>query len=293
MKKIFFLSFLIFLIVGCDIPKEEFKDTADLIVSDEEVVDLAPTISDTTLIYKLDEFTSEVRVKVPQKPFRGTILVLQGWNFPNTSWSDSSNLESLASKMGFVLVMPDMGKSIYQKRNYPETRVDWRKYPTRTWLMDTMILELQNEFNLFLEGVPNYVMGLSTGGRGAFILAQENPKVFRAGASLSGDYDQSAFPDDNLYRGYFGTDPEKWSDDENPMSFASSWCVPMYIAHGGADKIVPVKHAELLQAVKVENGGIEEGWVFRIDEGAGHDYKFWASEVIAILQYFQGFLPSR
>ncbi|GAB5418929.1 MAG: hypothetical protein Crog4KO_00900 [Crocinitomicaceae bacterium] len=289
MKNIIFLSLLILPVIGCENPKEEATDSVDPIVSEGKVDDFEPAISDTTLIYELGEFTSEVRIKAPKKPYRGTILVLQGWNFPNTSWSDSSDLENLASELGFALVMPDMGKSIYQKRNYPETRKDWCKYPTRTWLIDTMIPELQDEFNLFADNGPNFVMGLSTGGRGAFILAQENPKVFRAGASLSGDYDQSAFPEDNLYRGYFGTDPERWNDDENPVSFAKEWSVPMYVGHGGADKIVPVRHAEIVREVKMENAGIDEEWIFTINQEAGHNYDFWSSEVDAILEYFQGF----
>ncbi len=277
MKKIFFLSLLILPLVGCENPKEGSDKKPDPIVSEVEAVDFEPAISDTTLIYDLGEFTSEVRIKCPKTAFRGTILVLQGWNFPNTSWSDSTDIEKLADANGFVLVMPDMGKSIYHKENYPETRADWRKYPTRTWLMDTMIQGLQNEFNLFAENGPNFVMGLSTGGRGAFILAQENPNIFRAGASLSGDYDQSAFPEDNLYRGFFGTDSTRWHDDENPVSFADAWSVPMYIGHGEADKIVPVKHAERLQEVFSENTSDLSGWKFSYVSDAGHNYNYWSS----------------
>jgi len=211
--------------------------------------------------------------------------VLQGWNFPNTSWSDSSDLESLASKAGFYLVMPEMGKSIYHKQNYPKTRKDWQKYPTRIWLVDTLISDLKQKYNLFADHHSNFVMGLSTGGRGAFILAQENPDLFSAGASLSGDYDPSAYPEDNLYRGFFGSKPELWNDDENPLNYADNWTVPMYFAHGASDSIVPVKHQVLLETFS-KNYPNTKDWMFKVDKNAGHNYDFWSKQTREIILFF-------
>lgn len=279
---------LLLVVVSCDAPVQEPSNEQSS-VEDVSEASVVPTISDTNFIYDLGEFKASVRIKMPTSDFRGTILVLQGWNFPNTSWSDSSNLEQLASNAGFALVMPDMGKSIYHKRRYDQTRKDWQKYPTRTWLVDTLLRELESNYGLFTEGSSNFVMGLSTGGRGALIIAQENPKIFISGCSLSGDYDQDAFPGDNLYRGYFGTNPENWSADENPVSFVSEWSVPMYVAHGTADSIVPLAHHVRLEELVGKAGISEQGWVFRTDSSAGHNYNFWAPEVETVLEYFEGF----
>lgn len=285
-KQLLFILVLFLVLFSCNSTvKNTLVKTQDTPVEIETSI---PVISDTTLTFTVGSFSSEVIVKMPSSTFKGTILALQGWNFSNTSWSDSSKLEELASKAGYVLILPDMGKSIYHKRNYPVTRKDWRKYPTRTWLVDTLIADLQQNYNLLLEGESNFVMGLSTGGRGAFILAQENPEIFTAGASLSGDYDQSAFPNDNLYRGYFGTNPENWSDDENPISFANKWSVPMYVSHGKNDKVVDIEHMLQLKEIQ-QNQNPEVSFSFKQVNGAGHNYTFWASEVAPILQYFQGF----
>ena len=292
MKLVRFLPCLLLLLAACgpsESTDEEFAEEQE--VMEESTV--IPSISDTTIVFKAGDFESSVIVEMPKTSFRGTILVLQGWNFPNTSWRDSSDLVELASDAGFALVMPDMGKSIYHKRIYPQTRKDWQKYPTRTWLVDTMIAQLQADYNLFDENSNNFVMGLSTGGRGALIVSQENPEVFKAGCSLSGDYDQNAFPGDNLYRGYFGSNPDQWSDDENPVSFASSWKVPMYLAHGGADSIVSVAHQYRLQTVVDSLNISQNGWAFRVDGAAEHNYDFWASEVETIIQYFEGFLEDK
>ncbi len=289
MKLVGLFSIVVLLMVSCSAPESPQKEQKDEPEEQEREV-IIPNISDSILTYQLEEFETSVIVKMPKSDFKGTILVLQGWNFPNTHWSDSSNLEELASNAGFALVMPDMGKSIYHKRIYDQTRKDWQKYPTRTWLVDTLMNDLRTNYNLFHEQSSNFVMGLSTGGRGALIVAQENPEVFTAGCSLSGDYDQSAFPGDNLYRGYFGTNPDAWNDDENPVSFIKEWSVPMYVAHGEADSIVSIAHHNRLVEL-VDSAGIsQDGWAFRVDSLAGHNYDFWAAEVEAIIQYFQGFL---
>lgn len=289
MKIGFYFFSVLLVLTSCGTPVE-MPEEEEVAEQQEDKTIQVPTISDTSLIYSNGSFESSVLIKKPKTDFKGTILVLQGWNFPNTSWSDSSNLEQVASNAGFALVMPEMGKSIYHKRNYDQTRKDWLKYPTRTWLLDTVIYDLQSRYQLFVRDAKNFVMGLSTGGRGALIVAQENPEIFTAGCSLSGDYDQSAFPGDNLYRGYFGTNPEEWAEDENPVSFISDWSVPMYVAHGGADKIVSVRHQTRLEEAVQSAGISQEGWAFRVDDSAGHNYAFWSSEVETIIGYFEGFL---
>lgn len=246
----------------------------------------APNIVDTNLIYSFAGKPYEVAVMKPKVPFKGTILVLQGWNFPNSSWCDSSDLCEKALKEGYFLVLPEMKKSIYHLESYRETRKDWLQYPTRAWLMDEVLADLNSKFDLFDSRHNNYVLGLSTGGRGALILAEENSDVFVAGASLSGDYDQSEFPKDLLYIGYFGRNPENWSPKENPVATIKEWKVPMYIGHGTSDAIVPVAHYHRLKAL-TDSVRPDLDFEFSLKENQGHDYRYWASEVNQMLHFFR------
>lgn len=284
MKYAWLLLFVL-LLIGCSSPSGQRERAIRHDADNETTTVQKPSVKDTSLRYDLGDYEATVQIQMPQGDFRGTILVLQGWNFSHTDWCDSSDLCAIASEQGYCLVMPAMGKSIFHKQVYPQTRESWRKYPTRTWLVDTLIPALQQEYNLFLPEQLNFVMGLSTGGRGAFMIAQENPDVFAAGASLSGDYDQAAFPDDNLYRGYFGIKPDAWDPSENPVSFARNWSVPMFIAHGGKDTIVSVKHLMRLREVQ-ERVQPDLNFQFHVDDSAGHDYNFWGREVKSILDFF-------
>jgi S-formylglutathione hydrolase FrmB len=283
-----FILFLAATIVGCE--GDNHLVTEEGSSSSEEIVIVQPHCVDTSMVYQREAgYSPRVRIRMPKEPFRGTILVLQGWNFANSSWSDSSNLDSLASAMGFALVLPEMGKSIYHKRNYKETRADWRSYPTRSWLMDTMVYDLQQRFQLFLPEHQNFVMGISTGGRGALLVAQEHPNIFNAGASLSGDYDQSSFPTDNLYRGFFGAASTTWSGSENPVAWIDTWSVPMYIAHGARDSVVSVAHMNRLRNLQVRQKP-ELNFTYHLDSTAGHNYKFWTPLTLQVLRYFNAFL---
>ena len=273
---------LFLVLISCG--ENQKKSEPESKVETQEEIPL-PDINDTLLIYSFEGNPYEVAVKKPSAPFKGTILILQGWNFPNTSWCDNSELCEKALKEGYFLVMPEMKKSIYHLNSYPETRKDWLQYPTRAWLMDQVISNLQSQFGLFGEKHNNYVLGLSTGGRGALILAEENPAIFAAGASLSGDYDQSEFPKDLLYIGYFGRNPENWSPKENPIATLENWQVPMYIGHGTVDSIVPVAHYHRLKAL-TDSVRPDLDFEYVLQQNQGHDYTYWAAEVDRMLRFF-------
>lgn len=272
---------MLLVFAGCQSPVEK-KLTPVQTVKEEMI---APILTDTICVFNFEGADWEVRVQKPKAPFKGTILLLQGWNFPNTDWCENTSFCQRASEEGYVLVMPDMGKSIYHEKTYEATREDWHKFPTRKWLLETVCAQLKSDFNLFDPSQNNYVMGLSTGGRGALLIAEEHPEIFVAGASLSGDYDQSAFPDDNLYRGYFGTDSSQWNPSENPIASIANWKVPMFIGHGSEDAIVAPEHMfHLRDLVKAQPR--EMHFTFSLTNGAGHDYTYWASQVELILRFF-------
>jgi pimeloyl-ACP methyl ester carboxylesterase len=263
----------------------------DGIQEDVSQFEAQPRVNGTLLKIAFKNLEFDVEVKSPEGSANGTILVLQGWNFPITDWCDSTTLCEEALKRGYILVFPEMGKSIYSDQHYDETRAAWKDYPTRKWLRDSVIGKLQTDFGLFKEDGNNFVMGLSTGGRGALLLALDLPEIFSGCATLSGDYDQFMFPNDNLYIGYFGVMKQfekRWQGPENPrqLLLSKNLNVPLYIGHGMKDNVVPYKHFELMKEfidfvqpeVKVE---------FHTDSTAQHNYTYWNSEVTNVLDFFE------
>lgn len=273
-------------LTACNVQNDDqYKEDIYSDVLNEPI--LIPKMEDTTLTYIFNNTEVKVDIWYPRTEIVGTILILQGWNFPRTDWCDNTELCTKALDAGYILVCPEMGKSIYSSTTYPETRENWLKYPTRSWLDSVLIPDLQKNRSLFMKESFNMIVGLSTGARGALLLALDNTDVFDAIACLSGDYNMTMFPDDNLYRGYFGEFAEykkRWEGEENPMSRISDLKSAIYIGHGKEDKIVPVVHSrslrDTLTALNISN-------LYAEREGAKHDYQYWNSEVDTILKFFE------
>lgn len=243
---------------------------------------------DTIVFYDFNENQIEVIIKFPRDTvFKGTIVALPGWNYPNSGWCEETKLCEKALSLGYALILPEMGKSIYCDSVFPETRKDWLKYPTRLWVKETMIPNIQDEFQLLIPGQDNFVMGLSTGARGAVLLAMDLPEIFSACGAISGDFDQTRYTKDKLYNGYYGPYsefPDRWIGNDNAISSITKLIVPVYLAHGREDKIVPIDYSQQLFLALQEIGN--EASVLNVNPTAGHTYEFWDSEVDAVLEYF-------
>ncbi len=224
------------------------------------------------------------------KAKHGTLLVLKGWNLPPEDCCIKTTLCKKASEMGYYIVLPDMGKSIYQERTFPETLAEWRSSPTRKWLSDTLIPYLQDKYSLLLNGENNFIVGLSTGARGVVLLVLDVPKLFRGVAALSGDYDQSKMPDDKLMTGFYGPyqkNKERWDKTDNPVHRIKEFNTSIYLGHGKSDTVVPACQTRLFYDSLVKYHPYLKARLNMPD--AGHDFDYWDSEVDNILSFFNGF----
>lgn len=231
---------------------------------------------------------TKVELRYPDTSVKGVILVLPGWNFPQDDICIKSDFCSRAKSAGYVLVMPDMKKSIYQQQYYPETRRDWLHYHSITWLTDTLVPLMQQRFTLLVSGAKNYLFGISTGARGVARMATATKGIFIAGAALSGDYNQELMPQDNLMKGYYGpydTFPSRWKEVDNPGNNAGAITIPLFLAHGIQDKVVPCNQTSLFYSrLHMVNSSIKHKLVMK--EGAGHDYDFWSSMYNEVFGFF-------
>jgi predicted esterase len=245
---------------------------------------------DTILKLNYNQLPVPVTIKYAAKS-KGIILVLPGWNFPDTQWCEKTDLCIKGFKQGFDLIFVEMQKSVYLKSYLKQTRKDYSKYPTRTWLIDSAFLPLFK--NKLLDSTkPVFVMGLSTGGRGSVILALDNPKIFSGAASLSGDFNPLLQKNDALMINSLGTYiqfPELWQGDNNIAMRAAALKVPVYIGHGKADKISPVAQSvNFVDSLKKNNPKLKIKANF--PESAGHNYAYWNSEVDSVLAFFSSLM---
>ena len=249
MKKIILLIILTLVIFSaCNNHKEKKTIENEIITKKQETVKI-PHKNDTILSYKYDCcFIVSTKIIYPPKDadIKGAILLLHGWNLPADEWCEKTSFCEKALNQNYVLIIPDYSKSNYTLEIYPQTIANYKKYPTITWIMETQIFMIQETMNLLLPGQNTFVAGISTGGRGATLLAYYMPNIFKAVASLSGDFDITTMTDEYIYYsflGYYNDFPERWKKE----CFAydcENFKVPIYIAHGDADRVSPVEKAK-------------------------------------------------
>jgi S-formylglutathione hydrolase FrmB len=216
------------------------------------------------------------------------LLVLPGWNFTRTSWVENSKLVEYANKYGYALILPEMGKTLYENSYYPETQLKWNQIPGGKFIKERFIPKIQKKHNLLKPGQHNTLLGLSTGGRGVALIALENPDLFVAGASLSGDFSQENTPKDRLMTavyGSFNVFPERWQGKDNPQARVSEWKMPLYLAHGTVDNVVPESQSRLFYEALVKFHGKKILVEYRAVKGAEHNYKFWGGQLEDVFKF--------
>jgi S-formylglutathione hydrolase FrmB len=224
--------------------------------------------------------------------YRGNLIILQGYNFPKHDWCQKApELCRRARAEGYLLIMPEMGRSLYSSAFFAETRNDMKKYPLRTWLVDSVFSYLNERHNILQARQNNYILGLSTGAHGAALIALDRPNLFNAIAALSGDYDQTKIPNDPLIVMYYGNykdNTKRWTEVDNVLWQIKKWNTPIYLGHGQMDKVVPPAQTRLFYdslLLHFDNAKVQ----LNEPKTMAHDYKYWGSETEAVLQFFKKF----
>ncbi|MDD3740518.1 MAG: alpha/beta hydrolase-fold protein [Bacteroidales bacterium] len=264
--------------------KSDTNKTQNLIVE-------IPQGSDTVLTYKYDccfIVTTNIMYPDTETDLIGCILMLHGWNLPADEWCAKTTFCEKALKQGYVLIIPDYKKANYTLEIYPQTIADYQKYPTITWIMETQIPDIQNQLGLLKPGQNTMVAGISTGARGATLLAYYMPELFKGAASLSGDFDITSMQDEYLYYsflGHYSDFPERWKKE----CFAydcNNYVVPTYIGHGKADNVSPYIQSKAMYD-SIHKYHPELKLVGNFPDYAGHNYDYWESETDKVLDFFK------
>ena len=223
-----------------------------------------------------------------------TVLALHGYAGNYREWGSQTQIEKFANEGHFAVVCPNMGKSLYASRYYKETKLKWSIIPGGEFIMKIFIPYLRNHFNLALGKDKTAIVGVSTGARGALLLAAKYPDSFGLAVGLSGDYDQTSMPKDRLVTSVYGKykdNPQRWKNDDNVITFAKNLKnIPVYLSHGGSDYVVP-RGQSLILALKLKmlrraNGG---DYIMEYKElkHLTHDWKVWRRMLPDVVVFMQ------
>jgi S-formylglutathione hydrolase FrmB len=247
-----------------------------------------PIYRDTLISINIANIKCDIAFPDSGSNYSGNILLLQGFNFPKEDWC--KNVPELcreAARRGYTMIMPDMGRSVYADTFFAETAPVYKNYPLRSALCDSLFPYLNKRFDILLNDQSNFILGLSSGARGAALIVLDKPNLFSAAGLLSGDYDQTGIPGDlimKLYYGNFENNKKRWKEIDNIITDIDNWNTPVYIGHGKLDKVVPHMQSKQLNDSLKTRLAVDD-LIFN-EPVMGHDYKYWGSETLPVLNFF-------
>ena len=205
---------------------------------------------------------------------RGTVILLHGWDLSPLSWCDQTSFCNELLSMGYHVIIPDMGKSVYASQYYPETVKTMAMYPQLPFVLDTLLPFLQDSIHILNNSHNNFLIGYSMGARGALAIAENTENIFSRLVLISGEYDQTLIPEDNILTMYFGSYqqfPERWEGKDNLLRNIDKLNIPVLILHGQNDDVISAIQSDTLAKV-LENKN--KFYIKTIYNNYGHDFDF-------------------
>jgi S-formylglutathione hydrolase FrmB len=212
------------------------------------------------------------------------VIALHGWNHTPETVRDHSQLARWADAYNLVIAVPAMTTTVYETRLYPQTRRSWAVVPGARWVGEAILPYLRANYAVSADRARTAVIGYSTGGRGAVLLAQAYPQ-FRFAGAVSGTFDlMRLHPGDGEYQihaavyGPRSSFKDRWERDNciAPSRLAQLTGTQLFIAHGRKDTVVSSDQLEALRDALRGNTAIKADFVLSPD--GEHTWAYWSSQ---------------
>ncbi len=247
--------------------------------------------------YSGKKYAVPARIYFPRKYSRGdrlrTIIALHGYDSNYLSWGRNTRIESHADRYGFAIVCPDTGKTLFETKYYPETKYRWSGLPGSRFIGEVLLKYVRSTFALASTRAKTGILGASTGGRGAIMVASLYNKDFTAVSGLSGLYDKINQSKNSLISDIYGDYTKfksRWENDDNVIKMAENLGnTAVYLFHGSHDYVFSDKQSLVLvirlNQVKKKAGGNREV-VYRRKKYKKHDWDAWSSALERVMKFF-------
>ena len=209
------------------------------------------------------------------------VLALHGWKHSPEMFRDKGDLARWADTYGVVLAVPTMSTTIYETRLYPESKRAWGPVPGTRWVGEVILPYLRAHYAVHTDRAHTAVIGYSTGGRGAVLLAEAYPEFAFAG-SASGTFDlmrlDPASGEYKIHAVVYGPRDkfkDRWELDNctSPERLARLDGTQLFIAHGRKDTSVPPDQLDALREALQAHPAIKAEFVMSPD--GAHTWEYW------------------
>jgi S-formylglutathione hydrolase FrmB len=212
------------------------------------------------------------------------VIALHGWNHSAKLFRDKGELTRWADSYGLVIAIPEMSTTIYETALYPESKRTWAAVPGTRWVGEVILPYLRAHYAVASDRGHTAVIGYSTGGRGAVLLAEAYPEFGFAG-SASGTFDLMRLaPKEGEYKihavvyGPRDKFKDRWELDNciSPARLTKLAGTQLFIAHSSKDTSVLPDQLDALRDALKGNTAIKAEFVVAPD--GGHTWPYWNSQ---------------
>ena len=244
-----------------------------------------------------EKFYVPLQIYFPKNYQRGdnsrTIIALPSYNGLLKDWEENTNIEYLANEYNLVLVCPQMGRTVYETKFYPETKVKWSGIPGTVFIGEKLIPYLRDNFALAGDRSKTGILGVSTGARGAILASSVYHDLFGAAAGLSGNYDALAMTNNKTLISVYGEYrdfKERWLQDDNILELSKNLeNTSLFLWHGQKDYVVSHKQSIIfvmrLRQYRRDNGGGYEV-IFKEKKYSSYGWRYWKRMVPEVMDFF-------
>lgn len=211
------------------------------------------------------------------------VYLLNGHGGDHDSWNNIIDLDSMASKYGYILVCPDGRNSWYFDSPVND------KMKMESFIVDDLVDWVDTNYRTMKGRDHRAIMGLSMGGHGAMWVGIRHPMVFGTVGSTSGGLDFRRWPNSwNIQDvlGPYEENPARWANHTvvSLLPLIASGRQNIFFDCGNEDFFYDVNSNfhNLLNRYEIPHG-------FVTLKG-GHTSDYWRESLPLHLEVYQGFL---
>lgn len=247
------------------------------------------------VVYNGETSTAKIQIFFPRDYEKGkyfrTVIALHQYGDKENEWEFNTSIASLANKYSMVIVCPGMGKSLYETAFYPETDYKWNIIPGGKFIGEILIPFLNQKFSLATKKSGTGIIGVTSGARGAILVAENYTDKIGAAAGISGYYDQSTMQTSRMVESIYGSYKKnqlRWETEDNALKLADRLKgIHVYIYHGEKnDAFNPIQSK--LMAIRLKqlaNKDSSYSITYREGKTGGYGWLYWKGQVEPVMDF--------
>jgi len=246
--------------------------------------------------YNGESSSARIQIFFPKSYVKGkscrTIIALHQHGASRRDWETNAQMESHANRYSFVIVCPEMDKTVYEMNYYPETTYRWNIMPGGKFVAEVLVPFMAENFGLAAEKESTGIMGVTVGAHGAILIAENYPGLFGAAAGISGFYDPTIMQESRIIESVYGSyrkNPERWENEDNPLKMADRLAgVHVYLYHGGRNDAFQEGQSRIM-AIKLkqlQNKSSDYSITYSESKSSQYGWIYWRGKVPEVMEFF-------